>query len=385
MNARVTWLEGLRAMDVVAACLSQPFSGGAVYYGEAGESVSARCMLALIKRCKIRVDLFPVSLSLAKESPEGQTLVYNVSEDMFLCGEKLFKGSMGDRPLRIKNAISCLMSAWLRNRIAFAAIAGSKAKTMRNKNHVIRFERNSMNKMLCRLYEERGFVVKETWGIYEYIRNAKTILSLAKHVVKSKVIPARPRSNIANIRPSVWIEYDKISMIDFTFWKKHTNNALFDIVNYLDRGDTPVTGKITGEIENNGELWVDAHSEAIASNITIPALAALIKGLLRPDDRPFWIKMFDFEYNYWTSAYAAYFKKFKVKILIQHQDTSWKQEAQAAAVESAGGIMMGFHWSNYPLRMTPSHLFPYHVFFEWGKIFDNFLPLEDNLCNYWFP
>jgi hypothetical protein len=35
--------------------------------------------------------------------------------------------------------------------------------------------------------------------------------------------------------------------------------------------------------------------------------------------------------------------------------------------------------------MKPSHLFPFHVFFEWGRIFEKFLPVEDGICDYWLP
>ncbi|MFA5339645.1 MAG: hypothetical protein WC317_05835, partial [Candidatus Omnitrophota bacterium] len=345
----------------------------------------ARKMIAFIKRRKARLNVFPFSLSLEKEGPDGQTLAYDANEDTLLLCERSLEAYAGGRPLRLKNAISCYISTMMSDKAAFAVVARTRAKTMKDNAHAIRFERHPMNKMLCRLYEERTFIVKESLGLAGYMRDVKTILSLVKNVVTSKLIPVRPRSNITDIRPSVWIEYDQESSIDFAFWKNNINNTFFNIVHYLDRGDTPVRDEITGEIEKSGALWVDAHLGSIASNISIPMLTALAKDLFKRDTRPFWLKIFDFEYAFWRSAYAAYFKKFKVKILIQYQEWSWKQEAQAAAVESAGGIMMGFHWSSYLCRMKPSHLFPFHVFFEWGRIFEKFLPVEDGICDYWLP
>ncbi|MDD5072701.1 MAG: NTP transferase domain-containing protein [Candidatus Omnitrophica bacterium] len=382
---KTLWLEKLGAPDVVAAGLSRPFSGRVIYYGDRSVSAPARFILALAERFRVGLNVFPVSLSLEKESPDGETLAYEVNEDMLLCGDRAVKTYADGRPLRLKNAIKCYISESLRGKIVFAVIARSKAALMRDKDHILRFERHPMNEMLRRLYEERGFAIKESGGMFEYAQRARTILSLVKSAVKARVMPVAPRSNITDIRPSVWIEYDQKSAIDLAFWKNNVDKSLFGIVYYLDRGDTPVNDEITGEIEERGELWADAHLGAVASDIGTPAIAALIKDLVKPDGRPFWLRMFDFEYAFWNACYAAYFNKFKVKILIQHQDTSWKQEAQAAAMGSAGGIMLGFHWSNYPFRMTPSHLFPYNVFFEWGRIFDDFLPVKEGVCDYWLP
>ncbi|MFA5340046.1 MAG: hypothetical protein WC317_07885, partial [Candidatus Omnitrophota bacterium] len=294
-NARALWLEKLSVLDVITAGLLRPFSNRVVYYGAGGESVFAHAILDLMKQYNISLKVFPVNLSLEKERPDGQTLEYKVSEDMLLLGERSLDVYAGGRPLRLKNAINCYIAETLRERIAFAVIVGSRAKSMRNKNHVIRFERYSMNKMLCRLYEERGFIVKESLGLAGYMRDVKTILSLVKNTVKSKLIPVRPTSNIADIKPSIWIQHDQESSIDLAFWKSSMANTFFDVVYYMDRGYIPVPAKVTAEIKNNKILWVDAHLGSIASNISIPMLTALAKDLFKRDTRPFWLKIFDFE------------------------------------------------------------------------------------------
>lgn len=384
-RARVLWLERLRALDVLTAVLLQPFYSRVIYYGERGESALARQILAFIRRCKISINISAMSLSLEKDRPDGQTVAYKLDEDTRLYGERFFKEHFSDRSVRMKNAIKCYMSMWLRDMAVFAVIAESKAMPMRDRHHVIRFQRHPMNKTLCRLYRERGFTVKESRGFLNYIMRVARILKLTAIVIKGRVISNRPRSNIVRIRPSIWVEHVHKPIADLSFWKERVDNASFDIVYYLDRADTPVVAEITDAIEKGGALWIDAHLEAVASNINIPSLIALIKDLFRPDGRPFWLVIFDFEYNYWRSAYTACFKKFKVKVLIQHQDTSWIQEVQREAIESAGGIMVGFHWSNYPSRMTPAHLFPFHVFFVWGTMIKDFVPKEDNDCRYLLP
>lgn len=69
---------------------------------------------------------------------------------------------------------------------------------------------------------------------------------------------------------------------------------------------------------------------------------------------------------------------------MQHQEFSWIQEPQARAIESAGGIMIGFHWSNYPLLGQPI-LFPMHVLFVWGKRMYDYFQKNGNTCKYILP
>lgn len=382
--AEALWVEKLGVLDIVSTVFLRPSSDKAIYYGERGESYPARKILSLIKLFKIRLNIFAISLSLEKEDPDGSTLSYKAREDLLLCCEKFIEKYLSGRSLRFKNAVKCHLSDTLRSRIAFASIIESKTKQMRDKRHIIRFKKHPANKILYRFYEERGFVVKESASMFGY-KHVVNMLRLIANVIIARITLFQPGSNITSIRQSIWIEYAHKDVVDFAFWKKHVDSALFDIVYYLDRRDTPVEAGITGEIERSGAKWIDAHPGAMASYISISTLLIFLKDLFRPDGRPLWVKVFDFEYNFWKTAYTACFKKYKVKIVIQHRDTLWIQEPQAVAIEAAGGIMMGFHWSNYPHQMTPDHLFPHHLFFIWGRAIKNFLPEKEDVRGYTLP
>ena len=63
----------------------------------------------------------------------------------------------------------------------------------------------------------------------------------------------------------------------------------------------------------------------------------------------------------------------------------WKQGAQALAVERAGGIMVGYHWSVFPYYMMSAENFPQHVYFAWGKMMGELLRRRDSACRYILP
>ncbi|MFA5317579.1 MAG: hypothetical protein WC369_09185, partial [Dehalococcoidales bacterium] len=100
---------------------------------------------------------------------------------------------------------------------------------------------------------------------------------------------------------------------------------------------------------------------------------------------PVWLGILRYEYDYYTSIYESVFRRYKVRILIQHQEAFWRQEAQAVAIERAGGIMVGYHWSIYTSYLLPTHFFPQHVYFVWGKYMSELLMKKESACRYVLP
>jgi polysaccharide biosynthesis PFTS motif protein len=100
---------------------------------------------------------------------------------------------------------------------------------------------------------------------------------------------------------------------------------------------------------------------------------------------PLWFRVFEFEYNFWFCIYEAVFRKFEVKILIHFQEASWKQAVQSKALESAGGVMVGYNWSNYYVPKMPSHLFPHHAYFIWGESIGAHMRSIKNVSRYILP
>ena len=101
--------------------------------------------------------------------------------------------------------------------------------------------------------------------------------------------------------------------------------------------------------------------------------------------RHFWLALYLFHFEIRRALYLSLYKRFNVRLLFQHQEASWLQEAQKQAIESAGGIMVGLHWSNYPDTQYPSHLNPQHVMLVWGVAHREYLQTKGNTCSYIIP
>ena len=90
----------------------------------------------------------------------------------------------------------------------------------------------------------------------------------------------------------------------------------------------------------------------------------------------------DFALYYWI--YVSILSRYNVKLLVQHRDTSWLQVVQAKALEEIGGIMVGFHWSNFP-GMTPDGWFSQHVLFVWGNVYYDLFKYYKSSAKYILP
>ncbi len=306
--------------------------------------------------------------------------------------EQFFLEHDGEWPESFRNMMSCYIAGQLLSRVAFAAAAeaeagcGSAEKNMLQ--HELYFRRHPLNRLLVSFYRERRFLVRESVCNREHLKFFARPLLYLTAALLSKILSLRTKSNISSIRPSVWVEYAHNDVCDFMFWRNVVKAEDFDMAYYLDRADTPLMGGITDTIEAMGLKWVDAHFIPMCKYFDFSA--AVIGDLLRtlfPMDRrhPAWYRLFEFERVFWFSFFRSVYERFMVRVLIQHQDTSWRQEVQARAVESAGGVMVGFHWSNYPSVVTPTLVFPFHVFFVWGVLISDFVREGGNTCSYILP
>ena len=97
--------------------------------------------------------------------------------------------------------------------------------------------------------------------------------------------------------------------------------------------------------------YIDLHPTSLTKfgNIDISKLAITTLNLIKKMWKyPLWYNCYKFEYEIQRNLFKNVFKMYEVKLLIQHREVSWWQEAQTKALEESGGIMIGFHWSVYP-------------------------------------
>jgi hypothetical protein len=188
--------------------------------------------------------------------------------------------------------------------------------------------------------------------------------------------------------PAFWIELPPKSRI----WDQLSDfiaatsvGRAYDIVYYLDRPDTLCIPETIQELEDLGFGWIDTHN-MLHARLLLPDYLRLMAGFfVSLCQRPFWFAFYLFHFEIRRALYLSLYKRFKVRLLLQHQEASWLQEAQKQAIESAGGIMMGLHWSNYPNSQFPSHLNPQHVMLVWGAAHRDYLQSKGNTCSHIIP
>src|SRR5207302_9878141 len=103
-------------------------------------------------------------------------------------------------------------------------------------------------------------------------------------------------------------------------------------------------------LEGESVNWIDMHNPQLLGlsklhasqllsilyrSLTIPKLSLLLKAMA-------------FKHQVWHSAYLNVFREHRVRLLVQHQDRAWTHALQTSAIEKAGGILLGYHWSNLP-------------------------------------
>lgn len=391
MRGSIVWVEKLGVAEICILGVRRFFSNLEVRYDRHNVTEAAKRALGFFKFFRLSVVFFAVSLSLEKRGLNSPTLQYRADENLRACINRFNNETSEASNERYRNMFRCYIAAFLRKRLTFAAAVEGEVDSMinsRDVKHEIYFSRHPLNIMIMALYEEKGFVVKQSACYMEHLKFFVRPLYCLTVLFFCKVLSLSIKNNLDKVKPSIWVEYSHKDAVDFVFWKDYVNTETFDIVNYLDRPDTPPSMEVTDAIEGSGLKWVDSHLFPMAGNMALNR--AVLSGLLRPLfswslHRPVWQSVFDFEHAFWLALYKSAFERFNVKMLIQHQDSSWKQEVQARAIETAGGVMLGFHWSNYPCRMAPLHLFPFHVFFVWGAIFRDLVEHDSHTCTHILP
>lgn len=397
MNKKIIWVEKLCFWDAGILIVRSFFTKFTVYYNTNNEkpiSAAAEYMIKYAGMLTHRLDFSPVDLSLQKSGDNSSTLVYQTYENLNLCLEQFCKRRLQDETESFKNMVKCYLSFFLYKRVAFITMVKEEidsSEILKTQKHTLFFRSHPLNGAFL------SFFVNEKFGIKEYpgwVESAKyrllplyyfMLVLISKLTFKKKI-----RSNISSIKPAVWVEYGRPLPVNLAFWlpevkdKADCNN--FDIVYYLDRrDDKAMPMETTNLIESRGLKWIDAHNLSLAKMTSFNS--SILKKMLMElwSDLPGWYRVFRLQYAFWFFVYTSIFEQFRVKILIQYQEVCWRQEVQTRAIEAVKGITLGYHWSHYQCNVTPTHLFPYHVYFVWGKLIHSCLRQGGNIHNFILP
>ncbi|MFA5317541.1 MAG: hypothetical protein WC369_08990 [Dehalococcoidales bacterium] len=388
-NITIIWAENAGMADILLFALKSRFANIRVNYDRSQICPSAARLIGIMERAGVRGVFRQVELTLHKVDAKGLALTYRVDKELNACLEDFISRHIPYETKRYKDMLKSYLAGSLKSKAIFIAMAASEidpGEANAGETNVIYLEGHPLSYLLCRFYSGRGYVVRSAFGLMTGLKYYIRPLYYLAYYISCKLRPGRVKGNISDIRPAIWAEYYPSHI--HNFWMDKINADGFDIVAYLDRSDTPAIKETVSEIEGRGIKWIDAQAPSL---IKMSRLG--LSGFLRmagrlffvPVSNPVWLGILRFEYDFYRSIYESVFRRYKVRILIQHQEASWRQEAQAIAVERAGGIMVGYHWSVYTSYLLPTHFFPQHVYFVWGKYMSELLRKKGSACRHVLP
>ena len=384
-DKKIIWVESLYSLDLLFLIPRVFFTDCIIYYDE--HQISKLCirLINLLKRIKLCSNYYPAKLSFDIKDYRGNALSYSTYEELRICVDKFCDQYISDKTQNIKEMVKTYISFYILPQITFIKMVESKI-SFQYQSNILYLKRRPFSFILVNYYK-RKFQIENSFNYSEIIRLFLKPFFFLFIAIVSKVLPREMKTNISQIKPSIWVEYSYNDVANFIFWRDSVNQKDFDIVYYLDRDDTPLLTKAIDDINNKGINWIDAHSYPIvrATDFNWKTIGNLLSKLFSIKFKyPLCYRVFMFEYVFWFGIYKSIFKHFKVKILIQHQNCFWKQGVQVDALESVGGIMIGFNWSYYHHNIWPRLMHPDHVFFVWGEL-NYSLFKKNNICRYILP
>lgn len=383
-NIKVIWAERLTVLDCLYLYIKCLMSHACVHYNKHGITRNGAIILNVLKIFRADRIFIDVKLTLQTiNAPRPHQIRDRVDDiiDMFL-GKRLT-----GVPEWKTQMVRAYIASSILGKVEFVAMVEAK-KGDDAVHHEIFLERDPINSVLKPFLESRGFHVLESVSFLKYFL---LIMRPVRDFYRALLgcVTNREDGFPCGTRPAVWVEYnDLVLPLDrfYLFWYGYVDTTNFDVVCYFDRTDTKLDSNRTNALEKERLKWVDCADPLRLAHFNLTDIYALIKSLLILEDgHTWWLRLLWIRYQIFYEAYRLVFRSFRVKMLMQHQEGLWLQMPQAKAIEEEGGIMVGFHWSNYPLPNIQTHLKPQQVFFVWGKAMLETLYVNGNSCLYILP
>ncbi len=400
-SPRIIWVQELRCFFILVCLLRSFFFQLTVYYDENRVRTIPLLLLRVLDSLSLGGCFKQARLSFDCAESGDECLAYGIRDKVEECLEAICRKYSLTDDLRRKNMVKCFLYDSIYKRVSFIEMVRNHIRRCRESGeepfwHIypgaddgeILLKGHSLNVFIAQAYRSIPLAVKSVGMRGEKAGIALRLLAYLPYIVYGLFFYRGVLTNISLPKPSVWVEFEDESGIDFTFWREHFQPDQGEIVHFLFRGDTRADIHNIRVLEERGYKWVDAHflPALSMSGFGLKALVGVLRHLWVDMCRyPLLITYLFFLYNLNYSIYSALFRRFQVRIMIQHHDTFWMQELWARAVEAAGGILMGFHWSHYPAVMPQNHLFPFHVFFVWGEAISRFIAPGGHTCHYILP
>lgn len=364
LKRRVVWVERLGPAALAVLGLESLRTKAEVRFDPADARPSALAALAVLRRLGLAGAFRERALTCARQDASGEALYYRREDELQAALGGFADSALADRPSGERRALACFLSNWLADRVTFLVMAEEEAKAEPDAEHEFVVVRQPASRLL----ERPGRRLRLDWSLRGTVRAFAAPLSVWARALAASVLQPTVECGGLRGRDAVWVEYypeDVGGYISRAFWKDGVDPARFDRVFYGDSPDTPIVDG-AAKVEAFGFGWIDAVRAWEIAPLSARTLAGLLAGAIASTRRPWWLRMFEFELALWTAIWESAFRLHRVRALYQHQDFSWRQEAQARALARAGGTMIGVHWAEAPFLTEPEHLTPFDVYFAWG-------------------
>lgn len=383
------FVEKLTLFDVCYFIFKGSLSNIEIYYDKKTVSSSAKSLLGAYNKLSFCKNFHSLDLSFDKKDSSGNSINYSFLNDFDVLREDFCNQHIGGESRSFKNMVKQCLAWPLYFRAVFITMVENHPKFIemdKPSNNIFYLVQHPLNPVLFRFYRKKGYRCKQSFISLQTFKYYLRPLYHLAIIFLEKLNFKKVETNIyGDIRHSVWVEYSK-GIIDFTFWSKNIRENNFDIVYYFDRADDASVFENAADVETRGFKWINLHFYSLIklAKLGFSDLKELMSSFILSPCKTVWFRIFNFENKMWFLLYRKVFKSFKVKVLIQHQETSWVQEPQVKALESAGGVMFAFHWSNYPFY-SEALLTPMHVLFVWGEMIAEAFRKKGNTCRYILP
>ena len=383
----VIWLERLTVWGILFLTLRNGIPRYEVYFDEHKATPLSLRFAAIVAKL-LPVRFYPASLCLNQKDENGFALEYSRMDNHCAILDRFCENQMSGDPVWLRNMTKCFISSQVEERVAFVTLVLHRLRGVESSEHLIYLSGHYLNFLLQDFFKGQ-IKIKSLPSITAFLRLVAAPFAVIIRTGMQQLFHPGVKGNIRENQkiPAFWIELSGKSPIGDQlreFIETNLAGRTYDIVYYLDRPDTPAIPETTRELENLGFGWIDTHNmlHARLSASYLRLLAGFWSSLRQ---RQFWLALYLFHFEIRRALYLSLYKRFNVRLLFQHQEASWLQEPQKQAIESAGGIMVGLHWSNYPDSQYPSHLTPQHVMLVWGVAHREYLQTKGNTCAHIIP
>jgi len=379
------WVQRLGFNNILMCCIRSIFSATIIYYDEKNVTAPGKVALNISGRLGLSRNFVPLSLPGDKKDDNGCTLFYRIYEAEEDCIAKFCRHYIHEKPEWFKKMITPFLIKWDSTPFYFIAMIQDLIHAQKNVKHFVCITGYPVCTIIKKFNADHSYEIKTNIFFDEsFYREMIRPFYMVFMIILNYLMKPKVRTNIENIRPSIWVEYGGMKTM-LSFWRDYVSTESYDTVYYIDRYDDPLDAEYISKCEREGFKWIDAHNSYALTNFSLKEIRDILLAFFSYDTSiPLWLNLFMFRYAVLYAVYLSIFRRFKVKIVIQFQCASWLPQVQANAIESSGGIMIGFHWSTIHVPL-PFFLTPEHVFFVWGKLMYEYMHKNGNTCRHILP